>query len=316
MNRYELSEFVLNLIDKANTHTPLRFQQHLVDLVRDVIVFDAAWWGWSLFQRGQISIIHTNLSGLPQEFEKAVRSHLFNDPFIRTGRSLKLFTKSLAVEDRSVPEDFQAFSRNFNLNQMLNGHCNVRDGPFNFFMSLYRFGKTPAFSETEADDFRAILRHLEQGLSLSLQSDLNLRVDPHSHWALVDHDGELFLSSPGFAAALAAASHRGQKPVTRLRELAGQEHSSSHNGTVFSRVRYSKDLWIVVVQPQTPWRRLSATERQVAEMLVSGATARRIAEKMNVSVNTVRNQTTSIYRKLDVHNKVELTRYANQSDPH
>ena len=314
VNRYELSQFVLTLIDKANTHTPLRFQQYMVDLVRDVIVFDAAWWGWSLFRGGKISIIHTNLSGLPQEFETAVRAHLGNDPFIRTGRSLKLFTKALTVDSTGIHPDFRALSDAFNLNQMLNGHCNVREGPFNFFMSLYRFGKAPAFSETETADFLAILRHLEQALSLSLQYDLTLRVDPHCQWALVDHDGALFLASPGFESVLAATLQRGQKPSTRLKEIVRQDRYASRQGTVFSRSRYSNELWIVSVQLKSPWKMLSPKERQIAEMLSAGATARAIAERLEVSINTVRNQTSAIYRKMGVHNKVELARFANNLD--
>jgi DNA-binding CsgD family transcriptional regulator len=313
VNRYELSEFVLTLIDKANTHTPLRFQQFMIDLVRDVTVFDAAWWGWSLFRGGNISIVHTNLAGLPPEYEAAVRAQLFDDPFIRTGRSLKLFTKSLTVDD--LQPHFGALSREFNVTQMLNGHCNVREGPFNFFMSLYRFGKSPAFSETETADFLAILRHLEQALSLSLQFDLSMRVDSHSEWALIDHGGELFLSSAGFHAALSATLPRGQRAQTRLREIARQEKLSSRQGSDLSRQRYSNELWLVSIQPRNPWKLLSPKERVIAEMLTAGATSRAIADKLGASQNTVRNQTASIYRKMGVHNKVELARLSSRPDP-
>jgi DNA-binding CsgD family transcriptional regulator len=181
-------------------------------------------------------------------------------------------------------------------------------------MSLYRAGRSPAFSETEKADFLAILRHLEQALSLSLQHDLSLRVDPHHEWALVDHDGELFLCSPGFNAALVATLPRGQKPVTRLKELAQHQRLTSRQGTVFTRTRYSDELWILSMQPKSPWTILSPKERQVADMLCSGTTARAIAKRLDVSVNTVRNQTAAIYRKMGVHNKVELARQSAQSD--
>jgi DNA-binding CsgD family transcriptional regulator len=312
MNRYELSDFVLTLIDKANTHTPLRFQQSMIALVRDVIVFDSAWWGWSLFRGGRISIVHTNLSGLPAEFEAAVRERLLIDPFIRAGRSLKLFAKSLTVDESVSDPDFKSLGQEFNLTHMLNGHCNVHGGSFNFFMSLYREGRSQAFSETEKADFLAILRHLEQALSLSLQHDLSLRVDPHHEWALVDHHGELFLCSLGFNAALATTLTRGQKPTTRLKELVQQQRLTSRSGTVFTRRRYSDELWILSIQPRSPWMVLSLKERQIADMLCSGATARSISERLDVSVNTVRNQTSSIYRKLGIHNKVELARLATE----
>jgi DNA-binding CsgD family transcriptional regulator len=315
VNRYELSDFVLTLIDKANTHTPLRFQQFMIDLVRDVTVFDGAWWGWSLFRGGKISIVHTNLSGLPADYETAVRSQLVNDPFVRAGRSLKLFTKSMTVDDDGVYPYIRRLSDEFNVTQMLNGHCNAREGPCNFFMSLYRFGKSPAFSETETADFLVILRHLEQALSLSLQLDLSARVDSHSEWALIGHDGELFLSSSGFSAALAATLQRGQKMATRLREIARQDRFSTRKGSVFSRSRYSGELWLVAVQPSSPWKILSPKERQIAEMLIAGATSRVIAAKLGVAQNTVRNQTASIYKKMGVHNKVELARVTRLSEP-
>lgn len=315
MNRYELSEFVLTLIDRANTHTPLRFQQFMVNLVREVTVFDAAWWGWSLFRGGKATIVHTNLSGLPREFETAVRAQLVNDPFVRTGRSLKLFTKSLTVDEIESHTHFRSLTDEFNVTQMLNGHCNVREGPFNFFMSLYRFGKSPAFSETENADFLAILRHLEQALSLSLQFDLATRVDSRSEWALIDHEGELFLSSSGFHAALAATLSRGQRPLTRLKEIARHDRLPGRYGNVFSRTRYSNELWLVSLQPHNPWKLLSPKERQIAELLSAGATSGAIAQKLGVSPNTVRNQTASIYRKMGVHNKVELAHAAAPRDP-
>ena len=84
--------------------------------------------------------------------------------------------------------------------------------------------------------------------------------------------------------------------------------------TVFSRQRYSDELWIVSVQPRSPWKMLSTKERRIAEMICAGMTARVIADSLGVSVNTVRNQTSSIYRKMGVHNKVELARFAGPQD--
>lgn len=311
MNRYDLSEFVLSLMDKANTHTPLHFQQYMIGLMRGITVFDSAWWGWSVFRGGKIAMVHTMVSGLPDGFEPKVKAHLVNDPFVRTGRSLKRYARSLSVEDAVTDPGFKVFAGEFDLTQMLNGHCKVREGPFNFFMSLYRHGPKPAFTDTETTDFLAILRHLEQALSMCLQLDLGLRVDPGNEWALLDHEGELFLCSSGFGAAVKAGLEPGQKQTQKLRQLAGQQVTTDASGTTFSRVRYSADLWLVSAQPVSPLTGLSPKERQVAELLISGATMRVIAEEAGVSVNTVRNQAASIYRKTGVHSKVELLRLAD-----
>ncbi|AUQ58658.1 Response regulator [Phaeobacter inhibens] len=310
MNRYDLSEFLLSLMNKANTHTPLHFQQYMIGLMRGITVFDSAWWGWSVFRGGKIAMVHTMVSGLPEGFEPKVKAHLVNDPFVRTGRSLKRYARSLSVEDAVTDPGFKVFAEEFDLTQMLNGHCKVREGPFNFFMSLYRHGQNPAFTDTETTDFLAILRHLEQALSMCLQLDLGLRVDPCNEWALLDHEGELFLCSSGFNSVVKDGLDPEQKPTAMLREFAGQAVATAPSGTTFSRVRYSDDLWLVSAQPVSPLNRLSPKERRVAELLIAGATMRVIAEESGVSVNTVRNQVASVYRKTGVHNKVELLRLA------
>ena len=51
---------------------------------------------------------------------------------------------------------------------------------------------------------------------------------------------------------------------------------------------------------------LSAKEQEVAQLLYRGLSAKRIAEELYISENTVRTHTANIYRKLDVHSKQDL----------
>ncbi|HJK93001.1 MAG TPA: response regulator transcription factor [Polyangiaceae bacterium LLY-WYZ-15_(1-7)] len=52
--------------------------------------------------------------------------------------------------------------------------------------------------------------------------------------------------------------------------------------------------------------KLSPREREVCEVLVSGRSAKEVAEVLYIAPNTVRNHMRSIYEKLDVHSRVEL----------
>jgi DNA-binding NarL/FixJ family response regulator len=52
--------------------------------------------------------------------------------------------------------------------------------------------------------------------------------------------------------------------------------------------------------------RLSQRERQVAELLAGGKTAKDVAAALGLSANTVRNHVKSIFAKLRVHSQVEL----------
>lgn len=55
---------------------------------------------------------------------------------------------------------------------------------------------------------------------------------------------------------------------------------------------------------------LTAKEKQVLELMVSGMTISRVADTLKVSVNTVNHHAKNIYRKLNVHNRSELARKA------
>ena len=51
---------------------------------------------------------------------------------------------------------------------------------------------------------------------------------------------------------------------------------------------------------------LTNREREVLEMLLAGRSVKEMADLGSVSVNTIRSQVQSIYRKLGVHNRDEL----------
>lgn len=60
-------------------------------------------------------------------------------------------------------------------------------------------------------------------------------------------------------------------------------------------------------------RTLSARQREVAEHAIAGATAREIAERLHISVHTVRDHIKSIYRRLEVGSRLELAEYVREA---
>ncbi len=61
-------------------------------------------------------------------------------------------------------------------------------------------------------------------------------------------------------------------------------------------------------EPDTP--RLSERETEVLRLVAKGRTARQVAERLVISHRTVENHVQSTLRKLQLHNRVELARYA------
>jgi DNA-binding CsgD family transcriptional regulator len=62
----------------------------------------------------------------------------------------------------------------------------------------------------------------------------------------------------------------------------------------------------------TGWDALSPAERRVADLVIEGLTNRQIAELSHLSRHTVDFQLRQVFRKLDVHSRVQLVRLAFQ----
>jgi DNA-binding NarL/FixJ family response regulator len=56
--------------------------------------------------------------------------------------------------------------------------------------------------------------------------------------------------------------------------------------------------------------KLSSREQQIMRLLAEGAPKSEIADQLCISIKTVENHRTNIMRKLDIHNSMELVRYA------
>jgi two-component system invasion response regulator UvrY len=63
---------------------------------------------------------------------------------------------------------------------------------------------------------------------------------------------------------------------------------------------------------QEPHERLSDREFQVSRLLAQGRSLKEISAELSLSVKTISTYRTRIFEKLDVHNNVELARYAEQ----
>jgi DNA-binding NarL/FixJ family response regulator len=62
--------------------------------------------------------------------------------------------------------------------------------------------------------------------------------------------------------------------------------------------------------PQTSYSRLSPREREVLKLLAEGFSVKEIATRLNLSVKTVDVHKTNLMKKIDVHDRTELIKYA------
>jgi DNA-binding CsgD family transcriptional regulator len=115
----------------------------------------------------------------------------------------------------------------------------------------------------------------------------------------------------------AEAAKRYRKLGWPLHEALALERSGNRDAaaSIFRACGSVRDLGRLEVAevstggPQPGRGRLSARERQVAEMVAHGWTNRRIAEQMDIREKTVERHLTAIYAKLDVSGRAQLAAY-------
>jgi DNA-binding CsgD family transcriptional regulator len=309
MNPSQLSEFVLKLVSSAVDSYPAAHQQNMIGLVREVVMFDAAWWGWSSFNAGLTTLVNSTTYNLPPDYETAFRRVSGKDPFIRFGKRLKDFALSLPTDDPSLQDEFRDFLSDFGIRATLNGHCRLQGATsYNFFMSLYRFDRGARFSQEETADFRLILRHLEQSLSLSLRAELRSLAPVDGEAAILGRGGAVVRATRNFLDNFAEEGLSGGAVEPVLRKLVKPETQWSGNALMLTSHPYADGLTLVLQSHRDLRTRLSTAEREVAELYMSGMTMKQIAASRNVSSHTIRNQLSNIYRKIGARGKLSLAR--------
>lgn len=137
MKLIDLSDLILLLTHSAIEHSPADHQSNLINILRSVVQFDGAWWGWAILQNNRDTIIKTRTFNLPQHYESAFREVMHDDPFIRKGRNLTVFTKSISSNESDLTQSFRDFLNAFGIDAVLNGHCRLQgETDTNFFMSV------------------------------------------------------------------------------------------------------------------------------------------------------------------------------------
>lgn len=307
MHLEDFSDLILRLNSSAVELPPRAHQDNLIAMLGGFVGFSSAWWGWSNFAGGRVTLVNTATFRQSRGFESAFRAVSAQDPLIRHGRNLTLFAKSLETDQPGLQRDFRNFLLAFDIGSILNGHCRLGGvSEFNFFMSLYRARGQPPFTDAETASFRVILRHVEQSLSLSLRAELRSLAPTGGEAALLSSGGAIVRATRGFRPKLEQDGTTPAEIATLMTTMAARERIwTGRNVTLISRA-YAPGLVLVQQAPVDLASRLSPAERRVAEMLLGGLNMRQIADRKQVSVNAVRNQVAAIYRKTGVRGKLEL----------
>jgi DNA-binding NarL/FixJ family response regulator len=147
------------------------------------------------------------------------------------------------------------------------------------------------------------------------------RYEPHV--ALVDLflDGEsgadvcetLRRESPATRVLLVSGAGRISATAARAAGASGFVSKDWDADDVIKAVRMvGKGMTVFEPQPEPAANGLSSREREVLDLIATGATNREIAERLYLSPHTVKEHTSAVYRKLGVRNRAEAVKRAQR----
>ena len=174
-------------------------------------------------------------------------------------------------------------------------------------------GVIPLIEETEPD---ILVLHLHAG-------DEDMLTLMMSIASLPEHPPMLFLTSDlPESATNRSALLAGVSGMIELKESKGNLHRAIrciHDGelwinrrttaTILKELRQARS---VKAGQEDPKDMLSPRQREIVSLVAAGLSTEAIAERLFISEKTVRNHLVSIYAKLDVSNRIQLTLCASK----
>lgn len=122
------------------------------------------------------------------------------------------------------------------------------------------------------------------------------------------HDGYIEQALASGAMGYLAKTEPPEVVAQAIRMVAAGEAYFSPE--VQSRIIVDSDGLKLADGPRTRVTTLTPREMEVLRFLAQGKSKKEIAKVMSLSVGTVNNHTANLMKKLDIHDRVELTRYA------
>ena len=313
MDAFKLqSQFLLDLYRGAGEQPAELFQDWALERLSRDLPFDSAFWASAAATPGGLvgHILHLYRQPAQLLLDYAPLADL--DSMV--AESLQNPGKTIRrVARDSAPPLFMPLLERYGLEQgMVTLLFESEISVFNS-ISLYRASRDHQFTEAEAQFKQSVFPHLIEADSRNklahLASGTRLGASSQWHSAAVDSMGVVRHAEGPFKqlAGREWPAWRGPYLPDPLRELMaiGATSASMPHCTV-ARLSRLGDLTLVQLRERNAVDDLPERMRQVARLAAEGHSNKRIAARMNISPNTVRNHLAEAYERLAVKNKAEM----------
>ncbi|WP_296594867.1 helix-turn-helix transcriptional regulator [Phenylobacterium sp.] len=306
-------------------HPLAQFQDYLFDTVRPAIGFDSAIWITGVHETSQ-----TNSLWYHRRAPVDVAAYLRHFTAVDTVRVAALARPGTAyrIEDTRDMADYYAsevyrdIGRRGRMEQVMGISQFNAITRLSHYLIVYGHDRARPFKDTERDAFQRLLPHMIAAWRHRQMSEmLQIPLPPGETQrtacgrAIADYHGVVEAADDGFATVIASAfpGWRGPRLPDVLCDLLARADDSAYIRSLNVRVLRSTQSCVLTLIGSEATAQLTTAELRAAQLYASGATQAAIAERLGVSQHTIRNQLATVYDKLGIHNKVELSRHFPES---
>lgn len=313
-------ELLLGLYQSACRLPLVEFQALAMKTLQSVLPFDSAWWGLATRVDTRMYLHFSFRHRLPEITEELVNISAGDNVVARSCGSDIGTTYNFGPGDlfsnvaTGMPAQFMGI-QHLLCTQILDRPPNTWN-----VVALMRSDTSSSFSEQERRLKQRLMPHLTQMMQINRYAQLALlrsQAEASSSFAgIVDAHDIVHTYEPGFENLLrlewpewdgVLLPQPAQSALHQGKHHYAGKRLAVHFGTAGEQT-------LVTLTRRSKLDQLSPREQLIAKEFAEGCSYKLVAKRLETSPATVRNHLRSIYQKLEISNKAELTRlYAGRS---
>jgi len=310
--------FVGKLIDLGHRAPVGDFKDAAMELLAGLIPFDMALWA-SGYTKG-LRVHNVYLYRLPQEMMQNWERFKHQDRLLasviaRPGVTLDVY-EFYAKQERQSLKIYQQHSHAFGIESAICTALPVARTGLLDVMSLYRKQSRPTFSPAERAAKQFVFPLLTQIWQHNQIEYVRSRSNSQAGGpaAVCDREGWLRQAKDEFLELMQIEWPGWTGPILPdpLRQWLKGDCATAFRGKgIGLKADRMDDLFLLVAYSREAAAMLTPREEEIAESFAAGLTYKDISKEFNLSPSTVRRHLESVYKKLEVANKIELFQALN-----
>lgn len=311
----ELQTFLSELIHITNRSSAESFKQAVMQQLNGLIPFDMALWAGGYVENLQLNnvFLYELPNSLMDSWEKIKhQDRLLAGLIANPGQTFDVY-EFYSCRERNSLATYQQHSKLFGIENAISTALPDPGTGLLEIMSLYRRDPDQKFSKKEQLTKQFVFPIIKNAWYHNQIQQMAL-VSATSLVALCDNRGWLRIPDSRFISLLKDQWPSWSGPILPepiLFWLKNTEKQTLKRNNIFYCRKKVNDMTLVEANLKGNTDALTKREDQIAELFASGLTYKQIAEKLNLSPNTVRRHIESVYKKLKISNKMELQQTLN-----